>query len=618
MSGGNQYVYSGGYVSGGTVYAGGSHIAETGALVYGLTIEGTPAVSSGGTITSSGGVLIIHKGAIASKINLRGGKQIVSSGGKAVLTSIAKGAAQIIYAGAVASLTVIKGSQHVSGGKTIKDQIKSGGRQFILSRGTASGTIISKGGRQILYKGAKARGANVSAGASQVVYGCGSALLTTIRAGGKQYASGLTSATLIGGIQYLRSGGRSIKDRVQSGGAQRISKGALASGAIISKDGKQVILSGGHARGGIISKGGSQIISKLGVASAVKILGTAIVASGGLVRGLNIGSGGILKAYKGARIQMTGNANVSGAMNLNGATVTGTANAVMKLATSKASITLGTNVAMRKNRINVNNGRLIITGSGNSVGKILTTAKSATTFDIRNVSARGTAYMVSAGAKSALNGKVSISTKALQNAGTYELGKNLPRSSAKSITILTNGRTTGTLKIGATLRKNGLNYKVTAASNALKLSISARAGLLKKGTAKADKLTGGANCDIFYGGKGNDRISGKGGRDVTVYDKNNWGRDTIEQGGNGTMTILFSDIKSSQITRTLKGKNMVISRKGASGQSITVKNWNAATHNIVFGGTLGKFSKYAAAAKPSATLQKAARNEVWKKTGLLA
>ena len=62
---------------------------------------------------------------------------------------------------------------------------------------------------------------------------------------------------------------------------------------------------------------------------------------------------------------------------------------------------------------------------------------------------------------------------------------------------------------------------------------------------------------------------------------------------------------------------MVFTRKGTS-QKVTVHNWNAATHNIVYGGTLGEFSKYLKAASPTAQQQTLACNEVWKKAGLLA
>ena len=57
-------------------------------------------------------------------------------------------------------------------------------------------------------------------------------------------------------------------------------------------------------------------------------------------------------------------------------------------------------------------------------------------------------------------------------------------------------------------------------------------------------------------------------------------------------------------------------RKGVSNQTITIQGWNAATHNIVYGGTLTNFNKYVSASKPTSAQTTAARNEVFKKAAL--
>jgi len=53
-------------------------------------------------------------------------------------------------------------------------------------------------------------------------------------------------------------------------------------------------------------------------------------------------------------------------------------------------------------------------------------------------------------------------------------------------------------------------------------------------------------------------------------------------------------------------------------QSVTVQNWNADTHSIVYGGALSAFNTWLNAASPTSAQQNAARNEVWQRTGLLA
>ena len=176
--------------------------------------------------------------------------------------------------------------------------------------------------------------------------------------------------------------------------------------------------------------------------------------------------------------------------------------------------------------------------------------------------------------------------------------------------------TLGASRVNSTaLSKNGVKYTLKIASQKLTLTLSAVAGGMFKGTTAANTQKGTANCDIFYGREGNDKIYGNNGRDVAVYDTKNWGKDTIYK-TNGTMTILFNGIKNTQVTSSLNGTTMTITRKGVSNQSITIQGWNAATHNIVFGGTLSHFNKYVAAAKPTTAQTNNARNEVFKKASL--
>ncbi len=70
--------------------------------------------------------------------------------------------------------------------------------------------------------------------------------------------------------------------------------------------------------------------------------------------------------------------------------------------------------------------------------------------------------------------------------------------------------------------KNGVSYAITSSKNVVSLKLAVAPGKIKIGKATAEKFTGTANSGIFYGGKGNDKIYGRNGRDVAVFDKSNW------------------------------------------------------------------------------------------------
>ncbi|MDU8925269.1 calcium-binding protein [Pasteurellaceae bacterium LIM206] len=73
--------------------------------------------------------------------------------------------------------------------------------------------------------------------------------------------------------------------------------------------------------------------------------------------------------------------------------------------------------------------------------------------------------------------------------------------------------------------------------------------------------------DIFYGGKGNDKIISGLGDDIFMFEQG-WGQDTIEDCG-GNNTLVFKDIKPQElIVRNVDG-DMVITRAG-SDDKITV------------------------------------------------
>ena len=265
-------------------------------------------------------------------------------------------------------------------------------------------------------------------------------------------------------------------------------------------------------------------------------------------------------------------------------------------------------IGIRADSYESNNSRAAakkLSTSGTISGLSLHNASDQDYFKI-NLTGTGTSSNYIKASFTHANGDVDM--KLLNSAGTVVKSS---RGTTNSENISLNGLAAGTYYLQV--------YGHNGAMNTYSLQWSTPTvvrGVMRKGTAAANTLTGTANCDIFYGAAGNDTIRGVNGRDVVVYDKNDWGKDTIAA-TSGTMSILFSGLKASDISATKSGSNMVFTRKGTS-QKVTVQNWNAATHNIVYGGTLGEFSKYLKAASPTAQQQTLACNEVWKKVGLLA
>ncbi len=98
-----------------------------------------------------------------------------------------------------------------------------------------------------------------------------------------------------------------------------------------------------------------------------------------------------------------------------------------------------------------------------------------------------------------------------------------------------------------------------------------------------------------------------------MYDKTAWGKDTIAA-TKGTMTLVLSGLKSTDIKWKDSGTTRTIWKTAATSQKIIVKGWNAATHSIKYGTAtqMKAFTTYVNAASPTAAQKTAAQNAVWK------
>lgn len=75
--------------------------------------------------------------------------------------------------------------------------------------------------------------------------------------------------------------------------------------------------------------------------------------------------------------------------------------------------------------------------------------------------------------------------------------------------------------------------------------------------------------DVFYGGKGNDKLNGGFGEDMFVFEKD-WGQDIVTD-HSGNNTLAFKDIKPQELTVRHVNGDMIVIRSGSE-DKITVQN----------------------------------------------
>jgi autotransporter passenger strand-loop-strand repeat protein len=174
LSGGTEYVSSGGESLNTTIDKVGDLYVVNGGFASGTTIiQGGLYVSSGGT---------------AAATNVRSGYEFILNGAEAINTHVSSGIVSV-FAGGVAQGTVLSsgGVEYVAGNDS-GSIIYNGGSQTVRGGGVASGTTISNGGVQTVADGI-ASGNTISNGGVQIV------------------ASGIASGTVIdsGGVQVFNA-----------------------------------------------------------------------------------------------------------------------------------------------------------------------------------------------------------------------------------------------------------------------------------------------------------------------------------------------------------------------------------------------------------------------------
>ena len=556
----------------------------------------------------------IQDGGVASATTIIGGGQYVSSGGLAISTDIEE------YFGDYGFIE--PGNQYVlSGGVASATTISSGGGQHVLSGGVASGTTVKIGGQLHYYLGGMAENVTFEQGAEEHLHngivvqdGSINGLHQVLSSG----ASALKTTVNMGGVQTVLFNAKSISATVAKGGSQVVKSGGVTSAVTVQNGG--LVTAAGLVTTAKVQKGGKLVLKNKGTATGVTLLaGAALTVSSGATAGIkSMGSGAALALKAGGTLNLAAGKVFSGRNTLASGTVTGGTKTKRVALAKNATLTVGAKTTMNKLHLDVSNGTLKVTGTGNTLGSLKLNKTAKVSYDVSKLAAKGTAYMLTLSAKNTQKlGAYSVNVKKGQGLGVYELSKNIVQAKNTAYTVNLAGTKQGTAKLnGPGLIKGTAIYAVDSGkSNTISLTV-AKTGKTFKGTAKKDTFKGTANWDVFYGGKGNDSIKGVNGRDVVVYDKTAWGQDSIAK-TSGCLTLVFKNLKARDIVERLGSRKVLtITRKSDPKQQIVIQGWNDATHKIVFASGMTAFDKYLKAAKPGTAQVTAARNEAFKKAGL--
>ena len=663
INGGESYVFSGGkafdaivqsgkqmvigVASNVTVKSGANLYISNSGQVLGATIEfgANETISSGVDKNASvyGKQNILAKGSAYSATINSGGVQNIKGYAKA--TEINSGGTANVNAGKTSSLIVNDGAiLKINSGFDYNTVVQGGGKEYVL--GSAIATKINENGFFELSSGGYALTITISKNALENI--CSKASDYNAKIFGEQVVSlggnSVSARISNGGLQTVY--GKSTNAIVFSGG--RVVNQGSVSGLTISANGYESIsgnktvdsnakiwglqeIYGGLVYSAQIKKGGEQIIFNGSSINAQVSSGGKLTASGGTISGMCIVAGGILATQNNAKLsnlvlKKSATCNLDSTVTISGTNIFndsskiigGSEDRLIKFA-KNAVINLTKNVDMSNAFLDVASTSFVITGNNNKFSYIALDNNTKFTYNISAVTVNDKNYMLNLGSKiNQADSNNQIIVQVAQGIGLYRLSQNLIQSKNTSYVIKQGNTTIGTAKLnGKTLTKNGVTYKLKSSGDRINLTLSLKAGKILKNNGKNSKLTGNTDSDIFYGGKGNDVITGKNGRDVSVYDTNSWGKDTIKK-TSGTMIVLFNGLTKSKIKTSLKGSTMTISKASDDSQKITLEGWGSNTHSIVFTNGLSAFSKYLKTASPTTKQVSSARSEIWKKSGLAA
>ncbi len=413
-----------------------------------------------------------------------------------------------------------------------------------------------------------------------------------------------------GGIGWVRDGGTAKTTMGTNGGQFFVETGGTAGTVILSRGGLMNVYSGGVATGITQKAGGGLVVEVYGKDKKTKISGTNAKGKFSLANGsatnFIISNDGCLSLHTGGKAN--GTTITSGGMFVMGG------GASKDLTVKAGGLAYMISGKLTGKTILAGKADLLVSGIGIKTAGITCKAGSRIGYNIRYVETGRSAMLARSSGVQKLNAAFSVTMHKFQKAGTYKLSSGFTVASKKAFSLVIGSGKATEVRLGAkTMVANGVSYSMGVSKNVISLKLALVAGRIKTGKAGGDDLKGTANCDIFYGGGGNDTIHGGKGRDVAVYDKNNWGHDTICK-GKGLMTLVLAGVKRSAVKtkQDYEKGTMTIWKKKDASQKITIKGWSESTHAIVYGAKLTAFNKYLKAAAPTEKQKTAAQNELYK------
>ena len=266
----NVIVSSGSVVSGTQIFDGKLTIPD-GAVTSDTEVKsgGSMLVSSGGTanstIVSSGGNMTIFEDGVASSTEVKSGGSMLVSGGVASDTLVSSGGNMTIFEGGVAnSTTVFDGFMDISSGGVANDTVLEGGFLTVLSGGVANDTEMYYDA-ELNIAGGTANGVTMKELCS-IFVSDGGVLnnLITDNTGGVVWVENGTvnQAVLLGDDDddvdlNLESGCAANNTAVHYKGELYVSSGAVVSNTEITSGGEMFLHSGGVHRGGLQIESGA-------------------------------------------------------------------------------------------------------------------------------------------------------------------------------------------------------------------------------------------------------------------------------------------------------------------------------------------------------------------------
>ena len=464
-------------------------------------------------------------------------------------TTISSGGILNLYASAYDTTVNAGGILRISGGVAWRTDVY-GGQESVKAGGTAYDAKVYAGGSQWVDNGV-ASGTIVHDGGFQHVEKNGQAFDTTVLSGGKvtvEQGGDLQGGTVAGKFN-LR--GTAEKTTVEKGGLLNLSRGGMgtdldlygsmnlsgsAAGTKVFKGGQLQVRENGTATGTIVSSGGRERIFAGGKSIGATIKKKGVQYVSGTAQKTTVAKGGSVILYKGGEL------------------------------TGKTKLKKG--------------ATLSVAGIGASAGKIKAAQKANISYDISGIKS-GKAVMLKASGQT-ISAGFGVVTTAGQKTGVYKLSSKISVADGTAFSIRCGSAKDTAALNGASLKMNGVNYSLSSADGVVSLKLTVAKGVDRLGkSSKKETLKGTVNSDIFYGGAGKDIIKGKNGRDVALYDKNAWGKDTINK-TSGTMTLLVAGLrKGTDVIENLSGTTMTLTRKGSS-DKVTIKGWSADTHSILY------------------------------------